>query len=124
MRVEDTLEDEDYDEFAWLEDAAKNLGIPFRRPHVHRRWFDAGHGRSLSALQWGEAQPEIVFLHGGCQNAHIWDAVLLLLDRPAIAIDLPGHGRSFRRASASPRPSPQTAGPCCAPAGVDFVRAC
>jgi len=98
MNIEETFSSEDYDEFAWLEDTARELGIPFRRPQVRRRWFDVGQGRALSALQWGEADPELVFLHGGSQNAHIWDAVLLLLDAPAIAIDLPGHGRSFRRA--------------------------
>ena len=38
--------------------------------------------------------PELVFLHGGAQNAHTWDTVALALDRPLIAIDLPGHGHS------------------------------
>ncbi len=33
-------------------------------------------------------------LHGGAQNAHTWDTVALALDRPLVAIDLPGHGRS------------------------------
>jgi pimeloyl-ACP methyl ester carboxylesterase len=50
--------------------------------------------RSLSALQWGTSSPEIVFLHGGAQNAHTWDTVALALDRPLLAIDLPGHGHS------------------------------
>jgi pimeloyl-ACP methyl ester carboxylesterase len=36
----------------------------------------------------------VVFLHGGGQNAHTWDTVILGLGRPALAIDLPGHGRS------------------------------
>lgn len=35
-----------------------------------------------------------MFLHGGAQNAHTWDTVLLALDRPAVAVDLPGHGHS------------------------------
>jgi pimeloyl-ACP methyl ester carboxylesterase len=35
-----------------------------------------------------------VFLHGGAQNAHTWDTVLLALGRPAVAVDLPGHGHS------------------------------
>ena len=35
-------------------------------------------------------------LHGGGQNAHTWDSVVLALGRPALAIDLPGHGRSDR----------------------------
>ncbi len=36
----------------------------------------------------------MVFLHGGGQNAHTWDTVILGLGVPALAIDLPGHGRS------------------------------
>ena len=36
----------------------------------------------------------MVFLHGGGQNAHTWDTVILGLGLPALAIDLPGHGRS------------------------------
>jgi pimeloyl-ACP methyl ester carboxylesterase len=35
-----------------------------------------------------------VLLHGGAQNAHTWDTVALALDRPLVAIDLPGHGHS------------------------------
>jgi len=48
----------------------------------------------LSALVWGTGPPEIVFLHGGAQNAHTWDTVALALDRPLVCIDLPGHGHS------------------------------
>jgi len=51
-------------------------------------------GRRVSALVWGEAPPELVFLHGGGQNAHTWDTVALALDRPLLAVDLPGHGHS------------------------------
>ena len=36
----------------------------------------------------------MVFLHGGGQNAHTWDTVALALDRPLVAVDLPGHGHS------------------------------
>ena len=38
--------------------------------------------------------PELVLLHGGAQNAHTWDTVAMALDRPLVAIDLPGHGHS------------------------------
>ena len=38
-----------------------------------------------------------MFLHGGAQNAHTWDTVMLALGRPAVAVDLPGHGHSDRR---------------------------
>ncbi len=37
-------------------------------------------------------------MHGGGQNAHTWDTVALALDRPLLAIDLPGHGHSDWRA--------------------------
>jgi pimeloyl-ACP methyl ester carboxylesterase len=51
-------------------------------------------GQRLSALRWGDEDPEAVLLHGRGQNAHTWDRVARLLDVPLIAIDLPGHGHS------------------------------
>jgi pimeloyl-ACP methyl ester carboxylesterase len=39
----------------------------------------------------------MVFVHGGSQNAHTWDTVLLDLGVPALAVDLPGHGHSSWR---------------------------
>jgi pimeloyl-ACP methyl ester carboxylesterase len=39
----------------------------------------------------------VVFLHGGAQNAHTFDTVILGLAEPALAIDLPGHGHSAWR---------------------------
>jgi pimeloyl-ACP methyl ester carboxylesterase len=44
----------------------------------------------------------LVLLHGGAQNAHTWDTVALALDRPLVAIDLPGHGHSDGGRSGSP----------------------
>ena len=83
-----------YDEFSMFQENAEEFGIPFEPPAVQRRSVDMGDGRQLSALQWGTADPELVFLHGGAQNAHTWDTVMLALGRPAVAIDLPGHGHS------------------------------
>ena len=62
---------------------------------VRREFVDVGTDRKLSALVWGTAEPELVFLHGGSQNAHTWDTVAMAL-RPTslVAIDLPGHGHS------------------------------
>ena len=51
-------------------------------------------GRQVSSLVWGTSAPELVLVHGGAQNAHTWDTVALALDRPLVAIDLPGHGHS------------------------------
>jgi pimeloyl-ACP methyl ester carboxylesterase len=84
-----------YDEFAYFRDNADEAGIAWNGPPVVRRQRIAVDGeRSLSALVWGEGPPEIVLLHGGAQNAHTWDTVALALDRPLLAIDLPGHGHS------------------------------
>ena len=95
---EDRPEANDYDEFAFLPDVAAELGLaPSPIPKVQRQSVEVAPGQSLSLLRWGDAAPELVFLHGGGQNAHTWDAVLLALGRPALAIDLPGHGRSAWR---------------------------
>jgi pimeloyl-ACP methyl ester carboxylesterase len=84
-----------YDEFAYFADNAAEFGLPYERPPVVRREFvEVDAGRRLSALVWGAAPPQLVLLHGGAQNAHTWDTVALALDRPLVAIDLPGHGHS------------------------------
>jgi pimeloyl-ACP methyl ester carboxylesterase len=83
-----------YNEFSMFHENAEEFGIPFKPPTVRRERVDVGEGRQLSALVWGEGPPEYVFIHGGAQNAHTWDTVLLALDRPAVAVDLPGHGHS------------------------------
>src|SRR5215469_6827460 len=66
-------------------------------PAVARRSFTVAPGREVSAIAWGEAEPELVLLHGGGQNAHTWDTLVLAIGRPVLAIDLPGHGHSGRR---------------------------
>src|SRR5262245_36032708 len=87
-----------YDEFGMLSDNAAEAGLPFGRPPaVTRQTFEVAPGQSVSAIVWGTAEPELVLLHGGGQNAHTWDTVALALGRPLIAIDLPGHGHSTRR---------------------------
>jgi pimeloyl-ACP methyl ester carboxylesterase len=64
-------------------------------------------------LKWGDDVPQVVFLHGGGQNAHTWDTVVLGLGLPALAIDLPGHGRSAWREDGDygPRRSAETLRP-------------
>jgi pimeloyl-ACP methyl ester carboxylesterase len=85
----------DYDEFGLFHENAAEYGLPFDRPPTVRREFvGLDDGRRLSALVWQEREPELVLLHGGSQNAHTWDTVALALDRPLVAIDLPGHGHS------------------------------
>jgi pimeloyl-ACP methyl ester carboxylesterase len=76
-------------------DNAAEVGLPWTGPPVVRREpVPLPDGRRLSALVWGEGPPELVFLHGGAQNAHTWDTVALALERPMVAVDLPGHGHS------------------------------
>jgi pimeloyl-ACP methyl ester carboxylesterase len=88
----------DYDEFALLPDNAAEWQIPWERPPVvSRTTVPVAPGQDVSVIVWGEGEPEVVFLHGGGQNAHTWDTVALALGRPAIAVDLPGHGRSSWR---------------------------
>jgi pimeloyl-ACP methyl ester carboxylesterase len=84
-----------YDEFAYFADNASEVGLPYAGPPtVERIEVEVEPGRALSALRWGTGPPELVLLHGGAQNAHTWDTVALALDRPLLAIDLPGHGHS------------------------------
>ncbi len=80
------------DEFALLPENAEQIGATGPLPGVER--IDSG---AISALKWGSADPQVVFLHGGGQNAHTWDTVILSLGLPALAVDLPGHGRSAWR---------------------------
>jgi pimeloyl-ACP methyl ester carboxylesterase len=77
---------------------AAEVGLPWKgQPAVERTFVDAPGGK-ISALVWGTGPPAVVLLHGGAQNAHTWDTVVLALDRPVVALDLPGHGRSDWRA--------------------------
>jgi pimeloyl-ACP methyl ester carboxylesterase len=85
----------EYDEFGLFHQNAEEFGLPYDGPPTVRRTaVDVGDGRRLSALVWKDAEPELVLLHGGAQNAHTWDTVAMALDRPLVAIDLPGHGHS------------------------------
>lgn len=80
------------DEFGLLTENAEQIGATGPLPSVAR--LDLGE---ISAIKWGDDDPRAVFLHGGGQNAHTWDTVILGLGVPALAIDLPGHGRSAWR---------------------------
>ena len=80
------------DEFALLAENAEQIGATGPLPPVKR--LESG---PVGALKWGAPDPEVVFLHGGGQNAHTWDTVILGLGVPALAVDLPGHGRSAWR---------------------------
>ncbi|HEX5144432.1 MAG TPA: alpha/beta hydrolase [Mycobacterium sp.] len=80
-------------EFALLPENAEQAGVSGPLPPVRR--VESG---DISAIAWGDGPAEALFLHGGGQNAHTWDTVILGLGlRSALAIDLPGHGRSAWR---------------------------
>ena len=84
-----------YDEFSMFHENAAEYGIPFDTPPVVSRIsVNTSDGRKMSALKWGNDSPQIVFLHGGAQNAHTWDTVALALGVSVLCIDLPGHGHS------------------------------
>jgi len=84
-----------YDELGLFHENAEEAGLEWTGPPTVRRVeTDVGGGRSLSALRWGTDSPQVVLLHGGGQNAHTWDTVMLALGRPALCVDLPGHGHS------------------------------
>jgi pimeloyl-ACP methyl ester carboxylesterase len=85
----------DYAEFELLEGNAREYGLRWSGPpKLERVSFDVGGGQRVSGIRWGSAEPELALLHGGAQNAHTWDTALLALGRPALALDLPGHGHS------------------------------
>ncbi len=86
-----------YDEFALFSENAEEFGIPWTGSPTVRRVTAETSGGTISALAWGTGSPELILVHGGAQNAHTWDTVALALDRPLLAIDLPGHGHSSHR---------------------------
>lgn len=95
-------------EFALLDENARQAGVSGPLPNVER--INVG---GVSALRWGDDAPRVIFLHGGGQNAHTWDTVIVGLGEPALAVDLPGHGRSAWRQDGDygPRRSAETLEP-------------
>ncbi len=83
-----------YDEFAYFAENLAEWGLDLPLPEVRRRSLAVDGERQLSALLWGEAPYEALFVHGGAQNAHTFDTVALALQRSLIAVDLPSHGHS------------------------------
>ena len=96
-----------YDEFGLFHENAAEYGLPFEhQPVVSREFISVDATRKLSALKWGTNDPQLVFLHGGAQNAHTWDTVALALNVPLVCIDLPGHGHSDSAAAFDPNAQP------------------
>ncbi|MBN9224614.1 MAG: hydrolase [Microbacterium sp. SCN 70-27] len=93
------------DEFTFLAAQSTELGVD--APPVRRLTHTLQDGRTVSALQYGDAAtgtfaaPVVTFLHGAGLNAHTWDTTVLALGLPALALDLPGHGDSSWREDAA-----------------------
>ena len=87
-----------YDEFSMFGENISEYGLNIvKLPSVSRIATQLADDRILSALKWGDGEPEILFVHGSAQNAHTWDTVILAMGISAIAIDMPGHGHSSWR---------------------------
>ena len=85
-----------YDEFGLLHENAAELGVSVHNLPWGSRVKVDGPDNMTSAIRWGTDDPRLVLLHGGGQNAHTWDSLIVSLGHrwPALAVDLPGHGHS------------------------------
>jgi pimeloyl-ACP methyl ester carboxylesterase len=97
------VSDTAYDEFSYFHENIEEWQLDVAIPDVRRFHVAVDGLRQLSGLRWGNGEPELVLVHGGGQNAHTFDTVALALQRPLIALDLPGHGHS------DPSPFPASA---------------
>lgn len=75
-------------EFAFIGDDAARLGV--EAAPVERIVVPPG----MSGLKWRAGDPTLALLHGAGLHAHSWNSVALVLSRPLISLDLPGHGHS------------------------------
>ena len=99
----------DYDEFGLFHENIAEFALDVADMPVVERIdtvvaADDEGPRVVSALRWGDSAPDVVFVHGGAQNAHTWDTVALCLGRPTLAVDLPGHGHSGWRSDGAYSP--------------------
>lgn len=85
------------EEFASLLQSATDLGIAHSSAVLYRSRNIVLRGMRFHFLEWGNpANPTIILLHGGHQQAHSWDLVSLNLaqDYHVFALDQRGHGDS------------------------------
>ena len=92
------------DEFRFLPGDARFWGLEGPLPEVARVQAQGSDGAQLSAIRYGSEPPQLSFLHGAGLNAHSFDATILALGRPALSLDLPGHGHSDWREDADYAP--------------------
>ncbi|TRZ74373.1 MAG: alpha/beta hydrolase [Actinobacteria bacterium] len=94
-----------YDEFSMFGQNIAEYSIDASAtPIVRRVSVQLPDERTVSALKWGNGEPQLVLVHGTAQNAHTWDTVALALGCPLLAVDLPGHGHSSWREDATYTP--------------------
>ncbi|MEM9609725.1 MAG: alpha/beta hydrolase [Actinomycetota bacterium] len=95
-----------YDELGHFHENAADVGVDASSLLPVRRVVTSlDDGRTVSGLRWGDEDAELVVVHGSAQNAHTWDSTLASLGRPAVAVDLPGHGHSAWRDDRSYHPT-------------------
>jgi pimeloyl-ACP methyl ester carboxylesterase len=99
VAIDPDADDFSYDEFAFFKENCDEYDLSWDGPPVVARVeHRLADGRVMRGLRWGTEPVRIVWLHGGAQNAHTWDTVILAMGQPpSLAIDLPGHGHSDRR---------------------------
>ena len=90
------------DEFADLADLARASGVtePLRASRQVVRTTD---GQEIAAIRWDTVdglEARITYLHGLGIDAHSFDQTAIAVGAPAVAVDLPGHGRSGWREDA------------------------
>lgn len=91
-------------EFSYLDAQAHGLGVKAHAP-MSRVAVTVSSGRTVSALAYTDQSPVVTLLHGAGLNAHTWDATLISMGLPALALDLPGHGDSSWREDAAYTPA-------------------
>ncbi|MFZ1062988.1 MAG: alpha/beta hydrolase [Acidimicrobiales bacterium] len=88
------MADSSYDEFSLFHENLEEWNLDVDVPPVRRFYVVVDGLRQISGLAWGVGEPVMTLVHGGAQNAHTFDTVALALQRPLLALDLPGHGHS------------------------------
>ena len=87
------------DEFRFLAADAARVGA--QAPKITRVVATLTDGREVAGLRFDpDHAPRLVALHGAGLNAHSYDPMLIAFGAPALALDLPGHGRSSWREDA------------------------
>ena len=88
---------------------AEFYGFGGTAPPTHR-WVQSASANHVNGLIWKAAPAELLFVHDLGDSAHSWDGIAMHLDRPLVAIDLPGHGQSSAAKPGSFSPAKTAAG--------------